>query len=557
MLLCAVIIGALPILTLRSLEGLAPRQEGTLTTVAELVTDPETHFGQGTVVVMRLHSKRYRVTLRGPSEQAVSGKAAGSRVLVRATVRPWESSIPAWAVSKHLAGNATIRSAQFVDDGQWPWRGAAWIRNRMALGAEALPVSQRPLFGGFVLGDDRGQRAEITDDFRAAGLSHLLVVSGQNVAFVLAAVAPLLQALGPKARSCVALAIIVSFAFVTRFEPSVLRASAMAGATVLARASLRPQMPLRLLCVSVIGLIVIDPLLCWSIGFALSVAATSGLALLAGPIEDRLRLPHWIRWVKGPLAATLAAQIGTFPLLVGLGGVSPVSLAANLLALPAAEPVMVWGVLIGVPAGLLGNPASSVLHAPSRVLMWWISSVARVGADIVRHHPVNWWWPLVALAVVAFWTQRRRLIRGWRFALSLAGVVVVGLALFPIDEPIGAQTLGRSRTLVWRQDDSVALLLRPSTDPGRALGDLRALRINRFAFVAIEKSSNHTWSSLGPILSRHDAGVIVQCGIDSTLNGRRVVGLGEGDRLRVDHDNEVWLIVSCQRGRAQVTKGDP
>jgi competence protein ComEC len=557
LLFCAVTISALPVLTMRSLEGLAPTNEGAITTVAELVTDPEASFGQGTVVVLRIQAKRYRVTLRGPTEQPVARSAAGSRFVVSATVRPWPGSIPAWAVAKHLAGNATIRSAEFVDDGTWPWRCAAWIRQRMAHGAQGLPSDQRPLFGGFVLGDDRGQRAEITDDFRAAGLSHLLVVSGQNVAFVLAAATPLLRVFGPKLRGCAALAIIIAFALLTRFEPSVLRASVMAGATVLARTSLRPQRSLRLLCLSVVSLIVIDPLLCWSVGFGLSVGATAGLALLVGPIEARLRLPHTLRWLKGPLAATAAAQVGTFPLLVGLGGVSPVSIAANLLALPAAEPVMIWGVLIGVPAGLLGQPASAVLHTPDRVLMWWISTVARLGADVVRNHPVRWWWPIAMLVALGLWGRRIR-VHGKRLPLGaiLAGAVVA-LSLLPQASSGNAQPLGRSRTMVWRQGASVAMLLRPSTDPGRALADLRQLRVNRFELVAIERSTNQTWSSLGPILARHDALVIVQCGMNTTLNGRQVVGLTEGDLLRVRRNDDMWLVVRCQRGRLQITTGDP
>ena len=91
-----------------------------------------------------------------------------------------------------------------------------------------MAPERRALYAGFVLGDDRGQPVEITDDFRASGLSHLLVVSGQNVAFVLALVSPLLRRLRLGWRLVAGLALLLLFGVLTRWEPSVLRAEAMA-----------------------------------------------------------------------------------------------------------------------------------------------------------------------------------------------------------------------------------------------------------------------------------------------------------------------------------------
>ena len=90
----------------------------------------------------------------------------------------------------------------------------------------------RQLYGGFVLGDQSGQSVEVVDDFRAAGLTHLLVVSGSNVAYLLVLLTPLRGRLPLGARWLVTVGVIGSFALVTRFEPSVLRASAMAALAV-------------------------------------------------------------------------------------------------------------------------------------------------------------------------------------------------------------------------------------------------------------------------------------------------------------------------------------
>src|SRR5204862_2233759 len=86
-------------------------------------------------------------------------------------------------------------------------RLANGVRRTLAEGVQPLSASQRSLFLGFVLGDDRGQTPDVVDDFRNAGLTHLLVVSGENLAFVLPLVAPLLRRLAMGGRLAAAVTI--------------------------------------------------------------------------------------------------------------------------------------------------------------------------------------------------------------------------------------------------------------------------------------------------------------------------------------------------------------
>jgi len=62
-----------------------------------------------------------------------------------------------------------------------PSRAANGVRRTLVAGAAPLSPVQRSLFTGLVIGDDRAQPAGLADDFRGAGLTHLLAVSGQNV----------------------------------------------------------------------------------------------------------------------------------------------------------------------------------------------------------------------------------------------------------------------------------------------------------------------------------------------------------------------------------------
>ena len=111
-------------------------------------------------------------------------------------------------------------------------------------------------------------------------------------------------------------------------------------------------------------------------GFLLSVAACAGIAALAGPLHRRFRLPL-------PLAVTVAAQVGVAPVLLPVFGSLPLAaLPANLLAVPAAGPLMMWGMAAGVPAGLAGGRAGAALHLPTRLLMAWVEGVAHWAARL-------------------------------------------------------------------------------------------------------------------------------------------------------------------------------
>jgi competence protein ComEC len=142
----------------------------------------------------------------------------------------------------------------------------------------------------------------------------------------------------------------------------------------------RPTSRLRLLALAVSGVVLVDPLLVQSLGFQLSVGATIGIALLAGPIGRRLPGPTWC---TEPLAVTIAAQIGVAPVaLPAFGGLPLASLPANLLAVPAAAPLTAWGLTGGVLAGVAGPPFDGWLLVPSRLLAGWLAGVARWGAGL-------------------------------------------------------------------------------------------------------------------------------------------------------------------------------
>ncbi len=270
-------------------------------------------------------------------------------------------------------------------DGILGYRSASAAYASLANGLRAIierglaPLNARDhaLLDGFLLGDTRAIDDQTTSDFRDAGLSHLLAVSGANVAFVLALVGPLQRRLPTMLRFLAGVAVVGVFAAMTRFEPSVLRASAMVLVTMTARASGRPVRSVRSLSYAVIALLVIDPFLVHSVGFQLSACACAGIALLARPIERRMPGPQWMRTVLG---VTIAAQVGVAPVLVAVfGTVAWIAPATNLLAVPAAEPITVLAIPIAV-VGAWSAMVAGWAFTPVRAMLWWVRAVAHVGA---------------------------------------------------------------------------------------------------------------------------------------------------------------------------------
>ncbi len=264
-------------------------------------------------------------------------------------------------------------------------RWANGVRHRVLAGGEALDPTDRALVAGFLVGDDRDLPPAVGRDFRAAGLSHLLVVSGANVTLALALVAPVLRRLSLVGRLAGGTGALLLFCAMTRFEPSVLRAGAMSGLALLAAFVGRPVSGLRLLALAIAGLVLIDPFLVHSLGFGLSCGASAGILMLAGPLARRLPGPGFVR---EPLAVTAAAQIGVAPVaLPAFGSLPLAALPANLAAAPAAAALSLWGLASGLAGSVIGQAAgtpdrgpAAVLQIPTGALAGWIRRVAQLAA---------------------------------------------------------------------------------------------------------------------------------------------------------------------------------
>jgi len=255
------------------------------------------------------------------------------------------------------------------------------VRAERALGT-GMPAREAALARGFVLGEDEQIDVATVEDFRRAGLSHLLAVSGQNVALLALLAMPLLALLGMPLRTrllwiVAAIAIYVPLA---GGGPSIVRAGVMGALTLLATFAGRRASRLYALAIAAVLTLAIDPRIGTDVGWQLSFAAVLGILAIAQPLRRAIASRLGSGALRGALAegvaVTVAATLATAPLIVfHFGELSTVSLFANLLALPAVAPAMWLGMLSSIGAQVPGFPAG-VPNAIAAPLLAYIATVA-------------------------------------------------------------------------------------------------------------------------------------------------------------------------------------
>ena len=377
--------------------SLTPERLGHFEGWAGVVGEPQ-RYSAALRVVLDVEGQRYELWARGrAASYRVAGWRGGDRVAVSGRLVALDEDRARRVAWQHVVG---ALDADWLGDARAGSRlaeAANRVRGLIERGSGVLASDDAALARGLVVGDDQDQPPAMVERFRASGLAHLTAVSGQNVAFVLAAAGPLLRRSRPLNRWMLTLGLIAWFVLLTRAEPSVLRAGTMAALSATAFLLGRQREPVRLLAIAVAGLLLLDPLLAWSVGFWLSVGATAGVTAVGPWLAQRLGV---LGPLALPVAVTVGAQLGVaLPSLLVFGRLSLVGTVANLVAVPVAGFVMLYGLPACLVAGVVPVVAPVVM-APVAVGVRWIDAVATVGAAVEPGPPWSWLGWVAAAAVV-------------------------------------------------------------------------------------------------------------------------------------------------------------
>ncbi|RLV08690.1 hypothetical protein CTZ27_07930 [Streptomyces griseocarneus] len=393
-------------------------------------------------------------------------------------------------------------------------RVAARLRAGLRSATDGLETDARALLPGLVVGDTSRIPPELEEAFRATDLTHLLAVSGSNLAILITVLVgpPHLAAraerrglaarLGVPLRLTAVLGalLVLGFVVVCRPDPSVLRAAVCGLITLMAIGTGRRRSLLPALAAAVLLLVLYDPWLSRSYGFALSVLATGALLTLAPRWGDALRRRGVPARAAESLAAAAAAQAVCGPVIAVMAArVSLVAVPCNLLAELAVAPATVLGfaALVAAPvapplaqglAWLAGWPAS------------WAASVARTGADLPGAE-LGWpgtWAGGLLLAVVtaaAVVAARGVLRRPWLCAACALLLMVALIRPAPLTRVVtgwpppgwrfAACDVGQGDALVLAAGEGSAVVVDAGPEPRAVDRCLRALGVERVPLLIL------------------------------------------------------------------------
>lgn len=266
------------------------------------------------------------------------------------------------------------------------FQAADAVRARFRDATADLPADAKGLVPALVIGDTSRTPEDLTAAMLDTGMSHLSAVSGSNVTLVLGAGLALCRLLmvPRRLRPPVALLVLTGFVVLARPEPSVIRAAVMGAVGLLGLSVDRRRAGVPALAAAMLGLIVWDPWLARSYGFALSSLATLGLLVLAHPwgVAIARRLPARLAPVGPLVAVPLAAQAVCGPVVIPLqGSVSLIAVPANLFAEPLVGPTTMAGVVVAL-LSVVWTSAASVLAWAAAVPALGIAWVARLCAQV-------------------------------------------------------------------------------------------------------------------------------------------------------------------------------
>ena len=513
----------------------------------------------------------------------------GDRVTLMGRLRPLEDDDYGRYLAR-IGVSATLR-AESLEVAEVPADASRRLEGLRRGSAEALahalPEPAAGLAAGILVGlRDRVDR-DVAAAFTTAGISHVVAISGWNIAIVGATIGALAGRLSRRRRSILIVAAIAIYVAFVGASASVLRAAAMAGVALLARESGRAGRAAAALALAVVVLLLIDPDLASDAGFQLSSLATAGLIAWGSPLTARLAGsdPGRVRrFLAESLGVSLAAQVATLPVvLVDFGRLSLVAPAVNLLVVPLVAPAMAAGavaLVAGWIALLTGaSPVATVAGLPAWAMLSVMIGVGRAGAGLpFASLELETPWSTVAgataatiILIVSRWRPRARptvpstkarrsrapaagVPRGLKLAFGSLAIAVAGFGLVLVHRPDG---IARVTVLDVGQGDAILveggaggrLLVDGGPDPDRllvALDERLPPWDRRIDVVVLTHPHEDHVAGLAGLLARYRVGRLFEPGMNGpgpgyaawraaiARLGRPVGTLAAGDRLRVD-----------------------
>lgn len=476
-----------PRITLTALAALLGAVAMWLTIPAQVTTPLEGVF-RGKVIRADDYGTLQRCVVRTPAEgnillsvydydyRIIEGDSVEFAGVILPSVRevsvPYEKDGRAFALVNSLSGRcvADVGSVRILKEASGMDSWLYGLRERMKAlirdSGVAPPVENFLI--AVLLGDNRID-SELRENFRGAGLSHLLALSGTHVAVIAFLIAVLFFPVGiagsKRMRIWLTLGLLWGYALLTGMSPSVVRAVVMASSVSLSRLGGVRSNPVNALCAAAILICLFKPASLFMPGFQLSFMAVLGILMLM-PLRIILNIRRrWLRLLCDAVLLPVAAVVGTAPLAAWHFHSFPVwFLLANLPAAVLLPVIIVSGVALMTltAAGL----HTDILSGFTDWMYDCLADIARLvdslpgGVDGSLYFPAWLLLPVYGgmfLLWLSWRTQRRSLLADGGLLLLFAA------AMFPLassgggDREIFVWNTPRSTNILYKSGDTVTV----------------------------------------------------------------------------------------------------
>ena len=247
----------------------------------------------------------------------------------------------------------------------------------------ALPQPESSLLSGLLLGSKQSLGKDLLSEFQKTGTSHIVVLSGYNIAIVAESIMDFLKFLPKNISFGFGALGIILFTILSGGTASAWRAAIMVLVALFAKKSNRDYKASRILGLTVVLMLAPNPLLLsFDPSFQLSVLATIGLIFVSPLISPYLTKVTEKFGMREIVSATIATQITVLPYLIyNMGILSLVSLPVNVLILSTIPLTMLLGFITGL-IGFISLYLSFIPAFFTYILLWYQLTIVHIGASL-------------------------------------------------------------------------------------------------------------------------------------------------------------------------------
>lgn len=244
---------------------------------------------------------------------------------------------------------------------------------------------------GIIFGKKDGIPFSIIEQYRKAGYSHLLAVSGLHMTMLVSVILMLLTLfkIPAKPSKIIAFLVLTAFSIMAGLSPSVCRALVMFTITFLASFLRRQTDGLNTLGFTAFILLLFSPYSVMNLSFLLSFAATLGILILSPKLSkmgknylykdqaDEINTP-----ILDSFMVSLSATIFTLPIsLFAFNYISLIAPISNIVAAPLSSLVLLLGLLTAL-FGLVCQPIALIFGFLTDTFTYWLNGISSWFANL-------------------------------------------------------------------------------------------------------------------------------------------------------------------------------